>query len=366
MAAIDFDFGSMRELRERLASAWRWWTGELASLVPERILSRFSRPQSRVVLSVSDDTLSVSRKIGSLVWTIVSLTRDDLQDEVLLAAARERLRLEVTESDVVVLRLPGSRVLRKRLRLPLTRGNDLTSLLALDLDRHSPLERSQIEFGYAVLQRDSERGQQDVELRIVEKARLLEIEAEAEKLGLKASAIAFEGENLAAWRIPLAVHMSVKERLTRWAVPALACLVVMLAAANFGLAYLRAERQADALEAQLQTARASAMHVADLRAQIAASERSLTMLPQRRKEQLFLRDLDAISKALPDDAWVYRIDFDGAQYRLSGYAKNASSLIAQFDHSAAFTGAEFRAPVVPAPNGASERFEIVFHARGNT
>ncbi len=68
--------------------------------------------------------------------------------------------------------------------------------------------------------------------------------------------------------------------------------------------------------------------------------------------------LEALSRALPDSAYLTELRLESTDLRIVGLAKDAPSLIAPLEHSGALTGVHFFSPTTREPDGTHFRFHI--------
>jgi len=71
--------------------------------------------------------------------------------------------------------------------------------------------------------------------------------------------------------------------------------------------------------------------------------------------------LEAMSRALPDSAYLTEIRLDNATLRMTGLADDAPGLLAPLEQSGHLTGVHFFAPTTRGPDGKSFRFSIEAH-----
>ena len=65
-----------------------------------------------------------------------------------------------------------------------------------------------------------------------------------------------------------------------------------------------------------------------------------------------------MSRALPDDAWLSRLEVSQGSVTLAGNATNAAALIGPIEASQHFTDVQFSAPTTRAEGEAQESFTI--------
>ncbi len=68
--------------------------------------------------------------------------------------------------------------------------------------------------------------------------------------------------------------------------------------------------------------------------------------------------LEALSRALPDGAYVTELRLENATLRMIGLANDAPSLIAPLEHSGHLNDVHFFAPTTRGPDGTLFRFNI--------
>jgi general secretion pathway protein L len=71
--------------------------------------------------------------------------------------------------------------------------------------------------------------------------------------------------------------------------------------------------------------------------------------------------LEALSRALPDGAYLTELRLENANLRIIGLANDAPSLIAPLEHSGHLTDVHFFAPTTRGPNDTLFRFNIEAH-----
>jgi general secretion pathway protein L len=71
--------------------------------------------------------------------------------------------------------------------------------------------------------------------------------------------------------------------------------------------------------------------------------------------------IEALSRALPDTAYLTEIRLENATLRITGLADDAPALLAPLEQSGHLTGAHFFAPTTRGPDGKSFRFSIEAH-----
>jgi general secretion pathway protein L len=71
--------------------------------------------------------------------------------------------------------------------------------------------------------------------------------------------------------------------------------------------------------------------------------------------------LEALSRALPESAYLTEIRLENATLRMTGLSDDAPGLLAPLEQSGHLTGVHFFAPTTRGPDGKSFRFSIEAH-----
>ena len=150
--------------RVGLPRFWRWWIGELATLLPSASRIAFQRRFVRPVIEFADGEVVFWRPefgVGPTRLAIaekVSLTGDAAAVLAAGRAAVARLAADASgglAAPKVVIALSSRQVLRKELTLPAAVEENLAQTLAYDLDRHTPFRPEQLYFDAVVVSRDA-------------------------------------------------------------------------------------------------------------------------------------------------------------------------------------------------------------------
>jgi general secretion pathway protein L len=283
----------------------------------------------------------------------------------LRAALSDRLSQSWSLRDSFALRLPDATALRRDLPLPLAAQGNIASLLDLELERQSPLDRSEIYHDYRVLRIDRQARRIDVVWRMVRResiAPALEICREA---GIDLAVIAFIGDEMPAdgGNFPVEARAALLLRLRRWLVRGLLMLILALLVAVAAGVYSRNQAAAGEFSARLDEARSAARPSLHLRHEIdAARTRSALLLKEKRRLSV-TRMLAETTRLLPNGSYLTDFSYRDGEVRIRGYSNAASSLIGLFDASPLFSAAEFRAPLVQAQGPDQEQFDLAYKIR---
>jgi general secretion pathway protein L len=76
--------------------------------------------------------------------------------------------------------------------------------------------------------------------------------------------------------------------------------------------------------------------------------------------------LNEMSRVIPDDTWVNRIDINHDEVQLQGQSGSAAGLIALIEESPTFHSAQFRSPITQVTRTTLERFHLAAKLRQGT
>ncbi len=267
--------------------------------------------------------------------------------------------------DSFALRLPASFALTRRLSLPLGARRNIGNLLDFELDRQSPLDKSEVYHDYRVLNVDRAADRMDVEWRIVRRSSVLPAAEICRKAGVDLAVIAFVGDSEPSdgGNLPVDQAAARSLRLKRHLVSGLLAAILVLSLIVTGGFYWRNEQAAADLFAQVDRARLAARESLQLEHDIAAMQRHARQLREEKLRPTASRVIAEVTRILPDGTWVTEFSFRNGEVQVHGYSNAASSLIGLFDASPLFAGAEFRAPLTQATSPGLQQFDLAAKIR---
>jgi len=289
---------------------WRWWTGELTSMLPPEWRERLSR-RIRTTAEMKGDAL---------------VYRNAETGQILGVKPRGRIEFLMSPNQV----------LTREVELPLLPISDVKRMIALDIDRLTPFQPEQVYFDADIVSRGQENGRQQVAVGIVPRdtaaAILTAVQAKElspAALGVKAQegASAPSFDFLAAMRDAEGGNAAQRRSLYWWAGVA-ALLIVNFALLTWrdssGLDQLRqaVESQGAPVAVAMRT-RDRVDHEAARRAQLLDAKEKLSPMPV----------LDAVTAAMPQDAWVRRFEWNGKTVHVIGARKTSQDILARLEAS---------------------------------
>lgn len=342
----------------RIRAFLRWWSGELLSLVPERLRRRPLLTQDTLVLHLHDGHVEAAHHAGGRAHALGLFAA--VEDGALPPALRSAIQHDLTDLTRIVVRLPQEQTLRFTLRLPVAAREGIREILGYEMDRYTPFTAEQVCFDYRVTPLAGEHLQ--VNVSVAPRTTLDRALRITRRLGLRLHALdidtdpheAESGINL----LPVTLRPSSRSR-RQWLNRGLLTLAALLAILYAFMPFLRQSREIHALTQSVEDARAqagSAFALRDRRDALLASLQHIRS--DRHALPPVLAILGELTERIPDDTWLQRLEIQNGQIQLHGLSGNASALLRILDESALFEHVEFRSPVNQDPRSGKESFQI--------
>ena len=326
--------------------AWRWWVAELAAMLP---------PAWRSGLSSRPRLFAEREASGWRYWRDGEPLADDRPPP---GAQRGPGLL-----------LPGEAVLVRRIEVPRMPPADVRRMLALDIDRLSPLGGGLIHFDSEVIDRDGEGGKQTLLLGIVRRAAARQLVETAGAEGLSPAALSVrldgDGEPQRFDFLP-AVREAAGERPAANARPWWWAAVGVLFLLNFAVLVGRDMASVSHLKKLVDSQRPAAEAAMRLRLRVDREQARREDLVRRGSASEPLRMLAALTGALPKGAWVQRLEWNGQAIRIVGSKSGELDMPAAIRGSGFFTNPRpLTAASAPRPESV-QPFDITADARART
>lgn len=347
----------------RIGAIWKKWIEILAALY---LSWRESGRERRSLIVASEN--------GNVVVRRAEATRDamlrDAQAGDILAVLSPGAEVSAdvqraAHSNFVVLEFPADKVFVRRITVPAQARQFLAGVIRNQIERLSPWPASDVVYGFAV-----EAGAADaagVEVRIVMAARSDVDTARQDLAGLGLSVdrvVARDPDSEAAGSVTLWSRLAdtsrenaggVSRKIGIGIAASVTASVVLSVWALASAASIRDENEGMAarskvLQRQVQTGRtASSM------GSMPPAERAWASKEMSTSSVIVM---EALSRALPDSAYVTEIRLEKENLRIVGLADDAPGLLAPLEKSRHMTDVRFFAPTARGPDGKRFRFSI--------
>jgi len=318
---LDMD---MATLAQTLRGGFAWWLDELAGMVPPG-LRRLAAPRPGITAVLAGDRFALSRN-G------VPLPPADPAQPVAAAIV-----------------LPAALVLTRTLPLPAVSRRDMAQLIALEIERLMPFPP-----GTAVFDFDS--GVPAGDGRVPVTVAAMPRDAAVAALAAARSA------GLVPRRLGLADRFDFLPQLGERGAGGAARfwwgVVAALAVALVATLVLRDVQRTRTLDALVTAHGDGAASARALKRRVLAEDtRRRSWLAQRDARDP-LRLLAAATRALPDDAWVQRLDFDGTRLRLAGFKNGNVDTVAALRTVAVFGAVRPTSSDIAPPQLLGQPFDV--------
>jgi general secretion pathway protein L len=357
----------LARLRTRLAKTplpgfFAWWGSQLVACLPPRWRTLVEERSESLLLDLHPDEMIVWRERAEHATEYGRIARG-LPPEA-QTAEFQRLRAAIDDPGVrTVLCIPSERVLQRDLSLPAAAEDNLRQVLAFEMDRQTPFKADQIYFDSRVTGRDPGGRNLKVELVLLPRARL-----DQEIAALPPGASALDGVD--AWRAEPGgarrqINLLPPERRARrrdMRLPlnlGLAALAIVLLVVNMDESLTNRAAAVDSMRAEVDKSANEAKQVAALRKTLADSIAGANFLTDKKRgTPLTVAVLDDLSRRLPEDTFLERLQIENGEAQLQGQAKEAAKLIALLGSSTCLGDPRLQGQIQPDPRTGKERFQI--------
>ena len=351
--------------RLRLASFWRWWKQELLQLVPQRFTAFGGVASIPAVAVEGDEVVLVDSRTAGKPEARVSMAA--LEREAQRAALRRALESAGETRSRVRLALARNEALVRRVTLPAATEENLTQVLAFEMDRFTPFKQEDVYFDHRVVSRDAANGQVAVEIAV---ARRDLVDARMEQLrawGASVQGVTVQGEgDRAGAPLDLLPNEQRGQRdggRGRWLVPGLALAVLILL--GVALLYPVYNKRGSVVELHPQVAKArQEAEAADVVTRQLERQVADYNFMMNRKQGTWpvLAYVEEVTRLLPDNTWVQQLDIKtvgkGREVQVTGETASSSKLIEVMEQSSLLQNAAPRGTVTRGSQPGNERFVI--------
>lgn len=345
-----------------LGHFWRWWSGELITLVPQWLRQSSANAANELLIEVTPQAVILQR------WLQGSLTEQGRVDRQSGDNDTQGIAFQVLfgklhkRDERVALWLADSQCLSKQIELPLAAAKNLRQVLGFEMDRHTPFKAEQVYFDFRVLRVDNPKNRLVVKLVVVPRSEINNSLDLLERWGAPANAA-----YVASIAVPDgdAINLMPTERNTtqpsklRGINPGLLLLTLLLAMTAITIPIWQKRQAVIALLPVVDRAKQQARETDALRREQErlAAEFNF-MLDKKQIIPPLVVLLDELSRLLPDDTWVQQFNLKGKELQIQGETGSSSKLIALIESARILHDANFRSPLTKGDMPNSERYHL--------
>ena len=350
-STIDLDFKQF----------FRWWKRELAFLVPEKIKQLVSNKQGFIIVSPEGSQLVLTYISDGQIEPLATLNRG-AKDLTFQRLYEQDERLAKAN---IILRLTGQDAIQKELSLPAAAKENLSQVVAYELDRYTPFKAEQVYFAVKPLDGMNEPGQIRVMLILTTREVLDGLYEDINVLGLSPLFADYEGSANNLDNLDYAYNL-LPERLRqktakmpRLIYSALITLTCLLLAAVIVMPVWFEYQTVNALQLKADSLEKDAKKVKALQSDIDAMiAETRQLLKEKSTTPEVIVMLNTLSSLIKDDTWLSYAQYSDGHLQIQGESPAASTLIAVLEASKLFVNARFASPVTQDRISKLERFQI--------
>jgi len=262
----------------------------------------------------------------------------------------------------VTFELPVDEVAAQRINVPVRAQEFIAGIVRNQIDRLSPWQGDQVAYGFSATSNSKDPGSLDVRVLMTSRTTVDAARAELAAVGLAIDRILAcdreTGLPVVLWSRLEGAAAGAETRMQRSIALSMIVLLGLTVAvtgwAQFSAASMRsdgnelADRSA-ALRRQVENGRGPSGASSD------PAERAWSLKETAPSSVMIL---EALSRTIPDDAYLSELSLQNATVRVSGMTADAPSLLAPLERSGKFADVHFFAPTTRAPDGLSFMFHI--------
>ena len=338
---------------------FRWWGEELRNAMPAKLRARMQYARRKLLMKVSEGEVALSIEGADSVQSLDSLS---IEQDAQLQQQRVRELLQQHELSEVSrdLILSEDVVLKTEVIMPLAAEMNLGQALAYEMDRHTPFQAEDVFFQWRILSRDRDAGQLRFELYVTPRGPVLAKIELLKRLGLAPTGVdvATEDRSLGINLLPMDLRYQLVRQQVRvnWMTGAATGLLLVFVMMQS--LWLR-EHQIEELQEAIESVRAEALAVQQIRKQIDDATEAAGFLQARKIENGYkIKMLAELTRILPDDTFLDRLSLHADTAQMQGKSSNAQSLIELINDSSYFENASFRGPTRLDSRSGKEIFDL--------
>lgn len=358
---------------ERARLAWRrsplpaflhWWGGELTALLPLRLREWVRRGPDVLWLDVHAGIATIRR--ARTRATLANIAAD-LPEDVQRAQFFEACRGIDPDDRRLLLVVPASQVLARRLVMPAAAAVDPRRVAGYEIDRQTPFKPEQVYYDVRVSRDPAPAAHVALDLIVAPKSELDPVLERLAALGAAPDAIDVQAadDTLAGVDLlpPARRPRRPDKRRRANGVLAVACVLLVVLVLSQWLDNRRAALAT--MQADVDAMRAKATQSEQLRAQLTGAIAASRFLVKRKAETPPpLAVLDDLTRRLPDNAWLDMLTLDDSGgLDIKGEAAKAAALVDTLGSSKVLQEPKLQGVIQPDPATGKERFELVARVR---
>lgn len=344
---------------------YSWWLHELSkALTPQRSHAR----RWRTLLRHTPEGIEISTRAGRSS-KVIGMLKQDAAPEQIAALKRTVAKKASRNSKHVLLRLSASDVGERTIQIPEAASDVIEPVLENQMERIVPWSLADTHYGYRIVGPNAASPDQlDIHVVATTRSKLESALQRAQSVGLAPYAIDFapQPEEKSAIKLMSLGADPVKKTEQALHVFLAVILAFSVTVCGFGLYHMwDQQEQSDDLETKIATAKSRVEQVKLLNQENFQLRQQRERLVRRKREEPPMMVLiEALSRALPDSAYLTELEIHGRDTLIIGKSDDPTTLITELENSAQFEDAHFSAPTTREVGETAGTFSIISRAQG--
>jgi len=347
-----------------LRRLWNWWCGEILYFVPAGIRKAFDHQEQILLVTVHEREMAVELVHGKERQQLDKIRFDSLS-AVEAETARSDRPLAYPEADAVVVELSSAQAVHRQVSLPFGTEDRIAEVLGYEMDRLTPFLKDDVYFHYRVTGRDAGRRVINIDLVVALRKTVDDILARLKERRIVPTKVTLRGGAGSSDRTVSPVNLLPPDRRAataskRTLLPtALTALAALLAAVAIAYPLVHQKIQLISLDDETSKVSQAAIVAEQTRDEIAEAVRQGGFFADKWASMpTKIRLLNELTRIVPDDTWLARVQILGTTVRIHGESEGASSLIGLIEASELLRDVRFSSPVTKNPRTSNDRFVI--------
>ncbi|HEY8035958.1 MAG TPA: PilN domain-containing protein [Methylobacter sp.] len=341
---------------------FRWWLRELDFLVPEKVRQLVNEKQGFIVVRPQNNQLALTYVFNDVVEPLAILERNasGIEQYKALQAKDERLA-----KANLILRLTQQEAIQKELTLPAAVKENLSQVVAYELDRYTPFAAEQVYFAVKPLEGENEPGYIRVMLVLTPKETLDALYEDIKTIGMSPLFVDYEAmpndleQRYDGYNLLPEEFREKTANTSRLIYTALVASACILLGAVLALPVFFEYQTVSALQQKIDAIEKDAKEVKALQLQIDAMiDETRLLITEKTAVPSVVDMLNSLSALMKDDTWLSYLQYSDGHLQIQGESPSASALIGVLEDSEMFANARFVSPVTQDKVSKQERFQI--------
>jgi general secretion pathway protein L len=331
----------------------RWWKEGLLACLPSSVAQYLVSSPKRTVIEIRGDEVVVLEEENHKV--------EELERYPLAAVTKGAVLSNVGKGSTnpLVLRLPASVALTKKLVLPLAAETNLRQVVGFEMDRLTPFTVAKVYYAIQVLQRDTRAKRLHVQFTAVPRAQVDAFLKPLLRVGLSSDVVDVADGNPEINLLPPEKRPRKGQFAQRLKEALLILFLVLVVAVAILPLWQQKRLITDNLMVKVKMAEQQAEEIFNLRGELENSLESSRFLLQKRNEIPLMVDImSELTRILPDGTWVERLEIKDNEVQVRGQSSQASALLALVEASELFHSATFGSPITADRRTGKDRFYL--------